>query len=92
MFCRFVEQQTFRTLPLIRCIIHHTLSDKKWEQSGKPSEGRNSVLQIGKTIHEWTKQIYGRQPLKNLKRYGLFKHIISDFLKAVFHKSCFTHS
>ena len=36
----------------------------------------------------------GRQPLKNLKAYGLLEadHTPSNFLKAVFHKSYLIHS
>ena len=34
----------------------------------------------------------GRQPLKNLKGYGLLDHIPSNFLKAAFHKFYLVHS
>ena len=39
-------------------------------------------------------KIGGRQPLKNLKGYGLVKadHIPSNFLKTVFHKFYLVHS
>ena len=37
-------------------------------------------------------KICGRQPLKNLKGYGLLDHIPSNFLKANFHKLYLVHS
>ena len=39
-------------------------------------------------------KICGKQPLKNLKEYGLLKadHTLSNFLKAVFHKFYLLHS
>ena len=38
-------------------------------------------------------KICGRQPLKDLKRFGLLAdHITSNFLKAVFHKFYLAHS
>ena len=37
-------------------------------------------------------KICGRQPLKNLKGYGLLKQTISIFLKAVLHKFYLVHS
>ena len=49
--------------------------------------------------HNWDKvfknepsKTCGRQPLKNLKGYGLLDHIPSNFLKAAFHKFYLVHS
>ena len=48
----------------------------------------------GKVFKSGPSKIFGRQPLKNLKGYGLPKadHIPSNFLKAVFHKFYLVHS
>ena len=53
-----------------------------------------TALHMRQSIQEWTKKICGRQPLKNLKGYGMPKadHTPSDFLKAVFHKIFLVHS
>ena len=36
---------------------------------------------MDKGIQEWTKKICGKQPLKNLKWYGLPKHCLKDCLQ-----------
>ena len=43
---------------------------------------------MGKSIKYRPSTIYGRQPLKKLKRYGLLQaeHTPPNFLKAIFHK------
>ena len=41
-------------------------------------------LVLGQSIQEWTQQIFGRQPLKNLKWYGLPRQILlSPFLNSL---------
>ena len=37
------------------------------------------ILQMEQSIQEWISKIYGRQPLKSLKQYGLLKQTIIPF-------------
>ena len=57
------------------------------------------IWRYGRYINIWDKvfknepsKICGRKPFKNLKSYGLFRHTISNCLKAVFHKFYLVHS
>ena len=52
---------------------------KLWIKYNKQIYGTKYIFTNGPS------KIRGRQPLKNLKRYGKSEHTLSNFLKAVIH-------
>ena len=68
--CHMCDNRTPKTLVIENKACNNRPS--KWDKVFKSENGQS--------------KIYGRQPLKYLNGYGLLKdHILSNFLKALFH-------